>query len=335
MTFSNQEIKEETSRLFKKLEKVGWSEADCEVIAPLTLEINHLKKEKNAIILAHSYQTPDIMYGIADELGDSYGLSMKAKKTDADMIVFCSVHFMAETAKILNPEKEVRIPAIAGCSLAESIAAEDIKELKKKHPDAGTVCYVNTTAEVKAECDACCTSANALKIVNGMEQDEIIFIPDKYMCKNLQPLTKKKLIPWDGKCIVHETFSAETVKEIKKEYPNAKILAHTECTPAVVENVDLAGSTSDMLKHVKESDAKQFMLITECGLTDRIKTEFKNKTIVGSCALCPYMKKIMLKDVLTCLKSPTPDQIISLPGDIIQKAKKSIDKMIEIVEKKI
>ena len=332
MTFSESKIKEEATRLFEKLEKAGWSKKDCEIIAPLTLEINALKKEKNAIILAHSYQTPDIMYGVADELGDSYGLSIKAKETDADIIVFCSVHFMGETAKILNPKKDVRVPAIAGCSLAESITAEDVKKLKTKHPNAGVVCYVNTSAEVKAECDACCTSANALKIINGMEQEEIIFVPDKYMAKNLQPLTKKKLISWNGKCIVHETFSSETVKQIKKEYPSAKILAHTECTPAVVSEVDMAGSTSDMLKYVKKSDAKEFMLITECGLTDRVKTEFKNKTIVGSCALCPYMKKIMLKDVLTCLKSPTPDQIINLSDEIIHGAKKSIDRMIEIVE---
>lgn len=181
----------ETQRLYQKLQSVGWTETECALIAPMTLEINQLKKEKNAIILAHSYQTPDIMYGVADFLGDSYALSLKAKETKADIIVFSSVHFMGETAKILNPEKTVLVPAVAGCSLAEGITVEDVRQLKKEHPNAGVVCYINTTADVKAEVDAVCTSSNALKIIEAMPQEEIIFIPDEFMCKNLQPLTKK------------------------------------------------------------------------------------------------------------------------------------------------
>ena len=335
MSFATKDIKEESNRLFKKLQKVNWSKSDCELIAPLTFEINQLKKEKNAIILAHSYQTPDIMYGVADMLGDSYGLSLAAKQTNADIIVFCSVHFMAETVKILNSQKEVRVPSYADCSLAISIAPQDVRQLRKENPNAGIICYINTTAEVKAECDACCTSANALKIINGMPQDTIIFIPDEFMMKNLQPLTKKKLIGWKGRCTVHEEFSPETIKEIREEYPQTKILAHSECNPKVINKVDLMGSTSDMMKYVKNSDAESFMLVTECGLTDRVKTEFKEKKIVGSCALCPYMKKIMLKDVLTCLKSPTPNQIVDLKPEIIAKAKKSLDKMITISERNL
>lgn len=330
--FSDQIIRSETKRLFEKLEKVNWTENDCALIAPLTLEINELKKEKNAIILAHSYQTPDIMYGVADFLGDSYALSLKAKETKADTIVFSSVHFMAETAKILNPEKTVLVPAVAGCSLAEGITADDVKYLRSKHPKAGVVCYINTTADVKAEVDAICTSSNALKIIEAMPQDEIIFIPDEFMCKNLQALTKKKLIGWTARCIVHEEFTPEKIRAIRESYPKARILAHSECSPAVINEVDMMGSTKEMMDYVDSSKDEEFMLVTECGLTDRIRTENPEKKVVGSCAMCPYMKKIMLKDILECLKNPRPDQIIELPQETLIKAKRSIDKMVEIVE---
>jgi len=329
MYFTKQ-INQEADQLFIKLKKVGWNKSDCALIAPLTLEINQLKREKNAIILAHSYQTPDIMYGVADFLGDSYALSLRASETKADVIVFSSVHFMGETVKILNPQKTVLVPAVASCSLAESITISDVRELKKAHPKAGVVCYINTTADVKAECDAVCTSGNALKIIEGMPQKEIIFLPDEFMANNLQPLTKKKLIGWKGRCIVHEEFSPDTVKEIRKEYPSAKILAHSECAPSVIKEVDMMGSTKQMLDYVDTSDAKGFMLITECGLSDRVRTEKPTKKIVGSCALCPYMKKIMLKDILECLKSPRPEQIINLPNETIQKAKRSLDLMIKL-----
>jgi quinolinate synthase len=272
------------------------------------------------------------MYGVADFLGDSYALSIKAKETKADIIVFCSVHFMAETAKILNPEKEVVVPDIAGCSLAESITADDVKKLRTEHPNAGVVCYINTTAEVKAEVDAVCTSSNALKIINNMPQEEIIFIPDEFMAKNLQPFTNKRLIGWKGRCIVHEEFTPEKIKEIRTEYPRAKILAHSECSPSVVNEVDMMGSTQQMMDYVESSNAEEFMLVTECGLGDRVAAEFKDKKIVGSCAMCPYMKKIMLKDILTALKSPAPHQIVELPEKVMQGAKKALDKMIELTE---
>lgn len=319
----------ETNRLLSKLKNVGWTKEDCALIAPLTLEINQLKRKKKAIILAHSYQTPDIMYGVADFLGDSYALSLKARETEANIIVFSSVHFMAETAKILNPRKTVLVPAVAGCSLADSITPDDVRGLKKAYPQAGVVCYINTTAEVKAECDAICTSSNALKIIERMPQKEIIFLPDEFMAKNLQPLTKKKLIGWKGRCIVHEEFSPETVKEIRERFPNAKILAHSECNPSVIHETDMMGSTKQMMDYVKTSNAPEFMLVTECGLTDRVKAERPDKKIVGSCALCPYMKKIMLKDILQCLKSPRPDQIIRLKPEVIRKAKRALSKMIK------
>lgn len=333
MQTSDVHIKEEAARLFKKLQKNGWSVSDCQVIAPMTLEINELKKQKNAIILGHSYMTPDIMYGVADIIGDSYGLSKAAKETKADIILFCSVHFMAETAKILNPEKTVIVPAVAGCSLAESITAEDVKKLRKRYPEAGVVCYVNTTAAVKAECDACCTSGNALKIIEALPQKKIIFLPDELMAKNLQPLTRKKIIGWNGRCIVHETFTPEKLDEVRKNFPGAKILAHLECAPSVIDKVDMAGGTEGMIKYIEKTDAEEIMLVTECGLSDRMKVEHPEKKIVGSCALCPYMKKIMLKDILQALKSPTPDQIIELPENIIKKAKKSLNKMVKITER--
>jgi len=331
---STAEISKEIKRLHDKLRHVNWSEADCALIAPLTLEINRLKKQKNALILAHSYQTPDIKYGVADFIGDSYGLSMKAKNTKADVIVFCSVYFMAETAKILNPDKTVLAPVKAGCSLAQSITAKDVRELRKKHPKAGVVCYINTNADVKAECDAVCTSSNAIKIIEGMPQDEIIFIPDKLMCANLQPMTSKRLIPWHGTCIVHEEFKPETIDAIKKANPGIEVLAHPECSPEVIAKADFVGSTDGMLKHVGETKKQKIMLVTECGLSDRARVEYPGKEIIGTCALCPYMKEINLRDIYEALNSPRKDQIVKIPESTLKKSKKSIDKMIEITERK-
>jgi len=334
MKFSEKQIQQEADRLFKKLKKVEWSKVDCEIIAPLTLEINHLKKKKNVIILAHSYMTPDIMYGVADVIGDSYGLSMTAHKTKAKTILFCSVHFMAETAKILNPTKTVLVPTVAGCSLAESITPKDVRDLRKKYPNAAVVCYVNTTAAVKAECDACCTSSNALRIVEGMRQKRIIFLPDEFMAKNLQPLTKKKIIGWNGRCIVHEEFKPKIIDEVRKDYPGVKILAHLECMPSVIEKVDMASGTEGMVRYLEKSKSKKFMMVTECGLSDRMKVEHPEKKIVGSCAICPYMKEVMMKDVLQALKFPRKDQIVDLPEGVLKKAKKALNKMVRITEGK-
>lgn len=329
---AQERLNRETNRLHSKLKNVGWTRNDCALIAPMTLEINHLKRRKKAVILAHSYQTPDVMYGVADFIGDSYALGQKARETNANIIVFCSVHFMAETAKILNPRKTVIVPAVAGCSLADSITADDVRGLRKAYPKAGVLGYINTTAEVKAECDAVCTSGNALRIIEQMPQKEIIFLPDEFMAKNLQPLTKKKLIGWKGKCVVHKDFSPETVKEIREKFPKAKILAHSECPPSVIREADMMGSTKQMMDYVKTSDAPEFMLVTECGLTDRVKAERPDKKIVGSCALCPYMKKIMLKDILQALKSPRPEQIIRLSPEVMQKSKRSLSKMVKLAK---
>ena len=236
---------------------------------------------------------------------------------------------MGETAKILNPNKQVLVPAVSGCSLAESITAEDVRKLKTEHPGIPVVCYINTYAEVKAECDIVCTSANALKVIESCDSDEVIFVPDKLMGKNLQKLTDKKLILWNGTCIVHEEFNPESIIKLRKQYPDAKILAHTECNPAVVDHADLAGSTTDIVNYVKSHD-NDVMLITECGITDRVKTEFPDRNIVGTCNLCPYMKNIKLEDILAALKNPTPEQIVEIDHGIIDKAKIALNKMMNL-----
>lgn len=318
----------EVARLYEKLQHVGFTQEMCQYFAPLTSEINRLKKEKNAVILAHSYQSPDIIHGVADFTGDSYQLSAAAQKTDADLIVFCGVVFMAETAKILNPQKKVIVPSRkAGCSLSESITGADVRALRAAHPNAGVVCYVNTSAEVKAESDVCCTSANALKIVDAMPQDEIIFIPDAYMAKNLAKRTKKKIIPWTGKCIVHEQFNAASIARIRQNNPGVKVLSHTECAPEVVAESDLAGGTGDMIRYVAEKEAPAYMLVTECGMSDRMRMDFPQKKFIGMCTLCPYMKQNTLPLIRDALKNPTADQIITITEPVRVRAAQTLEKM--------
>lgn len=296
----------------------------------MTLEINQLKKEQDAIILAHSYQSPDIIYGVADFVGDSYGLSKIAMEHPAKKIIFCSVYFMGETAKIMNPEKEVLVPSVAGCSLADSITAADIKQLRAKHPGVPVACYINTSAAVKAECDVCVTSSNVLQIIEALPGNEIIFVPDTYMADYIQRNTKKKIIKWHGTCIVHEEFTAENIKAVRDQFPGVEILVHPECSSSVIDEADLVGSTTTMINYVKQSPHQQFMIVSECGLTDRVKAEMPGKKIVGACVLCPYMKSIMIRDVLKALKNPSDEQKINLPKQILSRAKKSLQKMFEL-----
>lgn len=333
MQILQSDLRKETDRLYEKLHRLDWAREDCELIAPTTLEISKLKEEQNAVILAHSYQTPDIMYGVGDYIGDSYSLSRMATEHPAQKIIFCSVYFMGETAKLLNPDKEVLVPKVASCSLADSITGKQVRELREKYPHAGIVCYVNSYAKVKAESDACCTSSNVVQVVEAMPEEEIIFIPDKLMGMNLRNMTSKKIITWDGTCVVHEGFNPETVRDIRRRFPGVKILAHPECAPGVVALVDYAGGTAGMLNYVRESSAKIFMLVTECGLTDRFKTEFEDKEIVGTCLLCPYMKEIQLEDVLKALKDPVPEQIIQIPLDVAERARANLNKMFELEQK--
>jgi len=328
--YSEEEVKKTAEELHEKIQKTGFSLDECIAFAPLILEINKLKKEKNAVILAHSYQTPDIIYGVADFVGDSLELSRKASETKAEIIVFSGVKFMAETAKILSPEKTVLLPSTeAGCSLSESITAEDVRRLKEKHPNVPVVCYVNTSAEVKAECDACCTSANALQVVESFKEDSVIFLPDNLMAKNIQNQTKKKIISWQGLCVVHKKFNAEQIEDVKKKYPGVKILVHTECSPSVVELADFSGGTSGMIKYAETHLDENFMMVTECGLSDRMRVELPEKKFVGTCELCPYMKKNTLELILQVLREPKKEQIIEVSEEIRLKAKKAIDRMME------
>ncbi len=318
----------ETEKLFSKMQHLGYSREECEKFAPLVSEINKLKKEKNAVVLCHNYQRPEILFGVADFIGDSLELSKKAAETNSKIVVFAGVKFMAETAKILNPEKKVLIPDLeAGCSLSESIRAKDVRELKKKFPKAATVCYVNTSAEVKAECDVCCTSSNALKIVNSLPQKQVIFLPDEFMAKNIAKETGKEIINWNGKCVVHESFNENDVLSYKCNYPELKVLAHLECSPDVLENSDFAGSTSGMINFVKTSNAENFMPITECGLADLLRANFPEKNFVVPCAVCPHMKKITLEKILAALKEEKFE--IKVAEKTAAKAKKALDKMLE------
>ena len=248
----------EINKIYNKISKVI-PNIEWDFHAPYIEKINKLKKDKNAVILAHNYQTPEIYHGVADIAADSLALAIEASKTKADIIVLCGVHFMAETAKLMNPKKKVLIPDMdAGCSLASSITGEDVRMLKEKYPGVPVVSYVNTSAEVKAESDVCCTSANAVKVVESLGVDRVIFLPDHYLANYVQKNTKVKIISWQGTCIVHEKFTGNEVKDIRENNPGIKIIAHPECPPDVISASDFAGSTSSMVRYVKEKNQKKF-----------------------------------------------------------------------------
>lgn len=319
-----------------------WGLEMCRMIAPLTLEINDHKREKDALILAHSYQTPDIVYGVADEVGDSYGLSKKAMNAKQGTIVFSSVLFMAETAKILNPGKTVLIPEpTAGCSLADGITADDVRALKKKHPGVPVMGYVNTSAAVKAEIDVCCTSANYLDIARRLPGKELVFVPDQYMGAHLaKELAGQKTVHvWKGACEVHEQFSAASAKawrdQLATEGKTLVILAHPECDPKVLVEADFVGSTEKMMDYARKLEGNvQVMPITECGTADRMRAELPNLTIQGACVLCPHMKKSTLASILDVLRSPDAAHTITMDEGVRVRAKKSLDEMFRLTEGK-
>ncbi|MHA1990274.1 MAG: quinolinate synthase NadA [Candidatus Hodarchaeales archaeon] len=338
VNFSQEEIMNETERLYSKLSSVGFDKEICEHLAPIVLEINYWKQKHDVTIVAHSYQTPDIIFGVADHVGDSYQLSKVCQEISTKKILFSGVKFMAETAKIMNPEKIILLPSSeAGCSLADSITGEDVRGLKAQHPGIPVVTYINTTAEVKAESDIIVTSGNAMKILNTIDSEELIFIPDKYMTENMaNRFPNKKLYGHDGVCIVHEEFSGEKLDFYREQFgEDVHILVHTECAPEVVSRADMAGGTGDMIRYIQEhSEAKKFFLVTECGLTERLKIEYPDREFVGSCNLCPYMKKITLNNILECIREPKPENIIELSKELIERSKISLNKMVELTEKK-
>ena len=317
-----------SSEIYKKISKFV-PENEWKVHAPLIGKINKLKKEKNAIILAHNYQTPEMYHGVADIAADSLALAVEAAKTSADKIIMCGVHFMAETAKLMNPTKKVFLPDMqAGCSLASSITGKDVRLLKQKYPGVPVVSYVNTSADVKAETDVCCTSANAVKVVESLNVDKVIFLPDQYLADYVAKNTKVKIISWKGTCIVHEQFTSKEIKDIKDQNPGIKVIAHPECPPDVIEASDFAGSTSGMIKYVKDNQPKKVMLVTECSMSDNVEADNPNVSFIKPCNLCPYMKKIDLEKILDCLENDTNE--IVLDNKTIEAARKSVIRMTEI-----
>tara|TARA_B100002051_G_scaffold247503_1_gene256610 strand:+ start:149 stop:1138 length:990 start_codon:yes stop_codon:yes gene_type:complete len=325
---TQQKLNVELSEIYKKISKAV-PEIEWKFHAPLIQKINELKREKNAVILAHNYQTPEIYHGVADISADSLALAQEAAKTKADIIILCGVHFMAETAKLMNPEKKVLIPDMeAGCSLSASITGKDVVMLKEKYPGVPVVSYVNTSADVKAESDVCCTSANAVKVVESLGTEKVIFLPDHYLANYVQKNTKVKIISWQGTCIVHEKFTAKEVEDIKKQNPDIKVIAHPECPPDVISASDFAGSTSSMVKYVKEKQPKKVLLVTECSMSDNIQVENPKVQFVKPCNLCPYMKKITLKKIYDCLKNETNE--IKIGDNIAAKARRSVLRMAEI-----
>lgn len=328
----------EASRLFARIGQPDrWPLELCRMIAPLTLEINELKRQQDAIILAHSYQTPDIVYGVADRVGDSYGLSRDAMEATEGTIVFSSVRFMAETAKILNPAKRVLVPRPdAGCSLADGITAADVRALKKRYPETPVMCYVNTTAEVKAECDVCCTSANYLDIARALPGDRLIFVPDRFMGAHLQHelAGQKEVIVHDGECEVHVRFDAASARawrdEAAREDRRLVILAHPECDPKVLLEADFVGSTEKMMSYARELEAEgrvDVMPITECGTADRMRAELPGLRVWGACVQCPHMKKVGLADILQVLQAPRPDQHVEIDAAVLAGARACLDNM--------
>ena len=323
-----EQIKKETDPIYQKVSKVI-PEIEWAFHAPLIYKINRLKKEKNAVVLAHNYQTPEIFHAVADIAADSLALAVEAEKTNADIIILCGVHFMAETAKLMNPNKKVLLPDMgAGCSLASSITGKDVRMLKEKYPGVPVVTYVNTSAEVKAESDICCTSANAVRVVESLGSDKVIFLPDQYMAKYVQSKTKVQIISWVGTCIVHEKFSAQEIKDIKKQNPGIKVLTHPECPPEVIAASDFTGSTSGMSNYVKKNQPKKVMLVTECSMSDNVQVDNPNVQFVRPCNLCPYMKSISLPKILECLEKETNE--ILIPEIIINKARKSVERMVAV-----
>jgi quinolinate synthase len=331
-------------------EKLGHLVPDFELRlkADLAAEINWLKKEKNAVILGHNYMEPALFNSVPDFVGDSLELARKAAQTEKEIIVFCGVRFMAETAKILNPSKKVLLPSEkAGCSLAASITADDVRELKRRFPGVPVVSYVNTYADVKAESDICCTSGNAVAVVESLKSETVIFLPDEYLARNVAKETGKRIIfpgandeapnngsgfemiGWRGRCEVHDKFTVEDVTNVRKQFPDVSILAHPECSPEVVAISDFSGSTGAMIKHVENTSAPRYLLLTECAMGDNIAAANPDKEMLRLCSVrCPHMNSITLEDTLESLRKE--QFLIDIPPSILQRAARAVERMISI-----
>ncbi len=288
-----------------------------------------LKHARDAVILAHNYQTPEIYHGVADIVGDSLALAREAAKTDAAVIVLAGVHFMAETAKLLNPEKTVLIPDQgAGCSLAESITAADVRLLRQRYPDVPVITYVNTSAAVKAESDICCTSGNAKKVVESLGVDRVIMLPDEYLAQNVAKETKVKIISWKGHCEVHERFTAAEIRALRSSYPGVVVLAHPECPPDVVAEADFAGSTAAMADYVDQERPGRVVLMTECSMSDNIAASHPDIDFVRPCNLCPHMKRITLSKIRSALETMRHE--VTIDPAIAARARQAVERMLAI-----
>ncbi len=342
--FSESEIESEALRLHYTIgQPMRWSIDVCRSLSPMTLQINKLKKEKGVFLIAHSYQTPDITYGVADSVADSYALSKEARDSPQQTILFSSVRFMAETAKIVSPHKTVLHPSPdAGCSLSDGITAEDVISLKENNPGVPVVCYINTSAAVKAECDVCVTSSNYLKICERLPGEKVIFVPDRFMGKHLQDSLrgKKEVLIYDGECEVHAEFTGKKIRKWKDNMSNHGIdlivLSHPECDSEVLQESDFVGSSESLKEEairLAGEGKRDLMLITECGTADRILAETNNHlNLMGSCVMCRHMKKTQLEDILQALTDPLPQQIVEIDERTIRRASRTLEEMFRLAE---
>jgi quinolinate synthase len=324
----NEEVARETAQLYERVKNVIPA-VEWPFFAPYVRAINRLKKERNAVILAHNYQTPEIYNCVADVVGDSLQLAREAAKVDADVIVQCGVHFMAETSKILNPDKVVLIPDLkAGCSLAESITADDVRLLRERFPGVPVVTYVNTSAEVKAESDICCTSANAVQVVESLGAEKVIFLPDQYLASYVASQSKVKIIAWKGACEVHERFTGEELRRARESDPSVQIIAHPECPPDVIAEADYTGSTSGMIDWVRKNNPKRVVMVTECSMADNVSAELPDVEFVRPCNLCPHMKRITLPKILDSLVYMQEE--VWVDPVIAAKARRAVERMVNL-----
>jgi quinolinate synthase len=326
------EIERETAPLWERLQS-RVTPLEWRLQAPLIAEINRLKRVKNAVILAHNYMTPEIFHGVGDYVGDSLGLAREAAKSDAAVIVQAGVHFMAETSKILAPQKTVLIPDLrAGCSLASSITAADVRLIKQRYPGVPVVTYVNTSAEVKAETDICCTSANAVQVVEQAAAlwgtDRVILIPDEFLARNVARQTAVRIIAWQGRCEVHERFNAQDIHDLREAYPDAEILAHPECPTEVIEASDFTGSTAAMTEYVATRKPKRVVLITECSMADNVACDAPETEFVRPCNLCPHMKRITLQNIYDALVNGRHE--VTVDPAVAERARAAVQRMIDL-----
>jgi len=322
------EVERSTAHLYERVKNVI-SPIEWPLMAPTIKAINELKKTRDAVILAHNYQTPEIFHCVADIRGDSLQLAIEATRVKSDIIVQCGVHFMAETSKILNPHKTVLIPdSRAGCSLASSITGADVRLLRERFPGVPVVAYVNTSAEVKAEVDICCTSSNAVQVVESLNAPTVIFLPDQYLARYVASKTDVKIIAWKGACEVHERFTGEELRAYRDADPSVQIIAHPECPPDVLAEADFTGSTAHMIDWVRNRHPKRLVMITECSMADNVRAELPDVEMVQPCNLCPHMKRITLARILDSLL--TLREEVSVDPLIAERARRSVERMINL-----